>query len=74
MKNKKRFKADIREQLRKNKALKYEKDKYGGTAYQVDMPLGITKKRTVTTGWYAGKNEKLPRLVTAYPKKKAGKS
>lgn len=74
MKNKKRFKIDILEQLRKNKALEYTKDEYGGVAYQVDMVLGINKKRMVKTGWYIGKGERFPRLVTAYPNKKAGKS
>lgn len=73
MKNKKRFKTDILEQLRKNKALKYEMDKRGGTEYQVDMMLGITKKRSVTTGGYIRKEEDFPRLVTASPNKKAGK-
>ena len=74
MNNKKRFKADILGQLRKKQVLEYAKDEYGGVAYQVGMVLGINKKRVVKTGWYIGKSERLPRFVTAYPKKKAGKT
>lgn len=70
MKNFERLESDILSKLRTNKALKYETNEYGDTEYQVNMLLGIAKKRMVSTGWIIKKNEKFPRFVTAYPNNK----
>lgn len=73
MKNANRLEKDIRNGLKTNKALEHEKDKHGNVAYQVVMQLGIAKKAAVVTGWQVDKGANVPRLVTAYPKKKKGK-
>lgn len=73
MRNWKRFVTDVKRKAGTNKALKYETDKYGNTAYQINMSLGITKKHMVTTGWIIRKGSRIPQLVTAYPNDKFGK-
>lgn len=71
MKNYKRLINDVKSKLKTNKALKYkEKDKNGNEAYQVNMLLGVTKKRMVTTAWIIKPGEKSPQFITAYQNKK----
>lgn len=73
MKNSKTFERDIKNGLKSNPATVYKTNKYGHTAYSVDMELGINKKKDVTTAWQIDKGKKAPRFITAYPKKKGGK-
>lgn len=73
MRNYKTFERDIRSGLKNNPAIVYKTNKYGHTAYLVDMELGINKKKNVITGWQIDNGEKKPRFITAYPKKKGGK-
>ncbi|WP_432643218.1 DUF6883 domain-containing protein [Acidaminococcus sp.] len=75
MRNWERFMADVKKKVRTNKALKYRTDKYGQTEYQVNMQIGITRKRMVATGWVVRKGSSKPQFVTAYQNKKLeGKS
>lgn len=69
MGNYERFKDDVRKGLQKNKAIKFETNKYGDTEYQVDMVLGINRKELITTGWVISKGSKIPRFITAYKSK-----
>lgn len=71
MKNWKLLNRDIKKKLASNKALKYETDEYGETAYQVNMLLGVgNKKIMTTTAWTIKKGENVPRFVTAYKNEK----
>lgn len=70
MKNRERLKKDILAKLKMNKALSYGKNINGDEVFQVNMLLGISKKRMVATGWVIPKGSKAPRLVTAYHNKK----
>ena len=70
MKNAERFESDIRKGLENNKAVGYDKDKYGNRKIQVDMMLGINKKEIVVTAWQIDKGKKKQRLITVYPKKR----
>lgn len=58
---------DIREGLRRNKALVTKRNKFGRVHIQVTMELGVTKRVKVTTGWCIEPGEKNPKLITAYP-------
>lgn len=73
MKNHKTLEKDIRNGLKRNPATEYKTNKYGHTAYSVNMELGINKKSDVVTGWQIDKGDNKPRFITAYPKKKGGK-
>lgn len=70
MKNWKRLERDILHKASTNKALKYKKDEYGRVAYQVNMLLGISRKRMVATGWIIDKKGDNPRMITAYHNQK----
>lgn len=70
MKNAERLEKDIRKGLENNKALRYNENKFGNRAYEVDMPLGINKKVIVKTAWQVDKGENVPKFVSAYPKEK----
>lgn len=65
-----KFKKDILNGLKHNKAFVYEKNKRGDVAISVIMELGITKKVECVTAWCIEKGEKNPKLVTAYPRRK----
>lgn len=69
MKNSKRLERDIRDGLSKNKALKFAPNKYGNTAYQVEMQLGVGDKSDVVTAWQIDKGDNKPRFITAYKQK-----
>ena len=66
MTNHKRLEKDILAKLRTNQALKYQTNENGDTEYQVNMLLGITKKKMIATGWIIRKGEQTPQFVTAY--------
>lgn len=61
---------DMRKGLKNNKADVMKPNKHGRIAIEVTMMLGITRKVEVVTGWCIDPGKKVPRLVTAYPKKK----
>lgn len=61
-----RLKRDILAGLQENEAKFFEPNEYGHTTYQVNMLLGVTKKRWFTTGWQIDKGSDYPRLTTAH--------
>jgi hypothetical protein len=69
MKNARRLESDIREGLKSNKAVAFATNKYGHSAYQVDMQLGISEKAGVVTAWQIDKGDNIPRFITAYKKR-----
>lgn len=69
MKNYKTLERDIREGLKSNSATSYGKNKYGNTAYSVNMTLVIDNRRDVVTAWQVDSGKKNPRFITAYPAK-----
>lgn len=73
MKNHDRLAQDIREGLRTNRAVSYGKNKYGHEAFEVSMNLGVNDKKETTTGWQIDSGSKIPKFITAYPKKKRKK-
>lgn len=70
MKNADRLETDIRRELEQRQAVRYLPNKYGHTAYNVVMELGIGKKKSVLTGWQIDYGDNRPRFITAYPDKK----
>ena len=73
MKNYERLQQEIQRKLKTNKALQYTTDEKGNTAYQVNMKLGLTDRRMVTTAWIIRKGETVPQFVSAYSNKKLNK-
>jgi len=69
MKNAECLKSDIRTGLKENKAVAYSKNRYGHTAYEVVMKLGVDKKASIITGWQIDKGDNVPRFITAYKSK-----
>ena len=69
MKNYKTLEKDIREGLKNNTAITYGKNKYGNTAYAVNMKIGIGNKKEVVTAWQIDNGKNNPRFITAYPMK-----
>ncbi|MSS51575.1 DUF6883 domain-containing protein [Collinsella sp. WCA1-178-WT-3 (M1)] len=72
-KNVDRFKKDLLDGLKHNKAFVYAENKRGDVSMSVIMELGITKRAEVVTAWVIEAGEKNPHLVTAYPRKAKGK-
>ena len=66
MKNTERLVADIRKGLKGNKATVFAPNKHGIPA-QVEMTLGVDKRRKIRTAWLIPKGSKIPRFITAYP-------
>lgn len=65
-----RFKKDLLEGLRENKAFVYTPNKRGDVSISVIMELGVTRKEEVVTAWAIEAGSKNPHLVTAYPRKR----
>lgn len=72
-KNADRFKKDLLDGIKRNKAFVYTKNKRGDVSMSVIMELGVTKRVEVVTAWVIESGEKNPHLVTAYPRKAKGK-
>ena len=72
-KNADRFKKDLLDGLKRNKAFVYTKNKRGDVSMSVIMELGVTKRVEVVTAWVIESGEKNPHLVTDYPRKAKGK-
>lgn len=72
-KNADRFKEDLLDGLKRNKAFVYAKNKRGDVSIGVTMELGITKRAEVVTAWAIESGEKNPHLVIAYPRRAKGK-
>ena len=68
-----RFKKDILDGLKRNKAFVYTENKRGDIAMSVIMELGVTRRTEVVTAWAIESGEKNPHLVTAYPREAKGK-
>lgn len=68
-----RFKRDLLDGLKRNKAFVYTENKRGDVSMSVIMELGITKRAEVVTAWVVESGKKNPRLVTAYPRKAKGR-
>lgn len=72
-KNADRFKKDLLDGLKRNKAFVYNKNNRGDVSMSVIMELGVTKRVEVVTAWVIESGEKNPHLVTAYQRKAKGK-
>lgn len=76
MSNWKRLVSDIRSELKKAKdsgLLRAGKiNKQGERHYNVDLTLGIGKKREILTGWVVKDKSGALNFVTAFPKKNRG--
>ena len=64
--DKERLRNDILAGLEQNEAKYFEPNKHGDTAYQVNMRLGISKKRWFVTAWQIDKGTDFPRFITAH--------
>ena len=64
--NPEQLKRDILEGLKNNTAKEYAPNSYGHKAYEVDMILGITTRRTFRTVWQIDKGKTNPRFITAH--------
>ena len=60
------LRKDILEGLKKNEAKFFDPNKHGDTAYQVNMLLGVTRKRWFITAWQIDRGTDFPRLITAH--------
>ena len=65
-KNVSTLRKDMTTQLKTSPAVRYEKDEYGNTVYNVFMKLGINKTDLVKTVWITRKGDKYPSFVTAF--------
>lgn len=61
-----RLRKDLLNGIKNNEAMEHETNEHGEKTYNVDMLLGVTKKRKFRTGWQIDKGSAVPRLVTAF--------
>lgn len=69
MRNQARLQADIRRGLGENRARRSEPNAYGRVHFQVNMEIGVSKRRKVVTGWFMDKGASVPELATMRPYK-----
>lgn len=67
MKNQSRFQQDIRNGLKTNKAKKTFDNKHQRIYFQVNMEMGLNKKKMVKTYWHIDNNSNIPILGTVIP-------
>lgn len=64
--NPEQLQIDLLNGLMYNSAKEYKTNEYGNKVYEVDMILGITKKKKFRTGWQIDKGSTHPRFITAH--------
>lgn len=61
-----RLRQDLLSELRKNPATVYGSNGFSVVSFEVDMMLGVTRKKKFRTVWQVNVGTDYPRFVTAY--------